>query len=265
MLGRLFISLTSAALLSTPAVAATFSFNVDGTDSIFLAGRTDLPIPDASLSWGDNNPSTEDGMRRHSNATPEEALETRPDSVGVTAGDVVRVLDPATGGINFFNGSFGGLFGPEGNASLTSSSISSFGGISGYQGTQGALVGLFLGSGIPTGIAPPITLDFSVIGTDFMSLSPEIGQIFFVGDGQTSGGDFHEFVAPTDATRLFLGVPDAFSFNGVPGAYDDNDGSYTVRVGINQVPTTTAPVPLPASVLLLLAALGGLGLTRKRA
>ncbi|WP_272004680.1 hypothetical protein [Roseovarius sp. ZX-A-9] len=258
----LLISAVMVAGLSTPALAATFTVNVDGTDAIFLAGRTDIPIPAASAPWGDSSPATEDGMLRHSGATPEEALETLPDSIAVAGGDVVRVLDPVVGGINFFNGP-GVLFGPEGNSTLTSSSISSFGGISGYKGTQGALVGVFLANSIPTGVAPPATLDFGTIGTDFATLSPEIGQIFFIGDGQTSGGVFHEFVAPVSATRLFFGVPDAFGFNGVPGAYDDNDGSYQIRVGVNEVPTLT-PVPLPATALLLLGALGGLRVLRKR-
>ncbi|MEM6371308.1 MAG: PEP-CTERM sorting domain-containing protein [Pseudomonadota bacterium] len=260
---RVLLSAVALVAFSAPAIASTFSVTVDGTDAIFLAGREGAPIPDPSLPWGDTSSLTDDGMLRHSRPTPEEAKETVPTFVSVTGGDVVRVLDPAVGGINFFNGSSGGLFGPEGNSSLTSSTITSFGGISGYKGTQGALVGVFLSAANPTGGTAPATLDFSTIGTDFTTLSPLIGQIFFIGDGKTSGGVFHEFVAPTGATRLYFGVPDAFGFNGVPGAYDDNDGSYSIRVGVNQVPTTPA-VPLPASAVLLLGALGGLRLLRKR-
>lgn len=262
------IFLVAAATLSlgatAPVHAATFDVTVAGTDAIFLAGRTDLTILDPALPWGDANPATEDGMLRHSGPTPEEAKETLPPHISVSGGDVVRVLDPAEGGINFFNGfgSTGGFFGPEGNSSLTSSSITGFGSISGYKGTQGALVGLFLDNAIPTGSAAPATLDFSLIGKDFTSLSPLLGQVFFIGDGRTGGGIFHEFLAPAGATRLFFGVPDAFGFNGVPGAYDDNDGSYRIRVGINEIPTGV--VPLPAGLVLLVSGLGGLALMRRR-
>jgi len=40
----------------------------------------------------------------------------------------------------------------------------------------------------------------------------------------------------------------AVAFDGPPGAYDDNDGSYRVRIGINEIPTK---VPEPASLALL--------------
>ncbi|RKF16602.1 VPLPA-CTERM sorting domain-containing protein [Roseovarius spongiae] len=249
-----------AAALAAPVSASTYNITIQGTDAIFLAGRTDLTIPDPSAPWGDNNPATDDGMLRHGNSTPEEAKETLPPSLGVAGGDIVRVLDPVSGGINFFNGNLNGFFGPEGNSSLTSSTIAGFGGISGYKGTQGALVGVFLDGSIPSGGPMPTTLDFAVVGTDFASLSPGLGQVFFIGDGQTSGGVFHEFVAPTGATRVFFGVPDAFAFNGVPGAYDDNDGSYKIRVGINAIPT----IPLPAGALLLISALGAFGLIGRR-
>jgi hypothetical protein len=261
-------ALTGAAVLAgTPAAkASVFDVFVGGGDAIFLAGRTDLAIPPASQPWGDNNPGTEDGMRRHSGPTPEEILESVPPSIAVSGGDVVKVLDPAIGGIEFFNGFGPPFFGPEGAGSLASSNITAFGGISGYRGSQGALTGVFLNDDVPSAAngAPPPTLDFLTIGRDFASLSPLLGQVFYIGDGQTAGGAFHEFVAPAGATRLFFGVPDAFSFNGVPGAYDDNDGGYRIRVGVNTTPTPPA-VPLPAPALLLLAGLGGLVALRRRA
>lgn len=262
---RVLAAALAAALSASAASSAVFTVSVEGGDAIFLAGRTDLAIPAANLPWGDNDPATEDGMRRHGGATPEEVLESVPPFIPVAGGDVVKVLDPVDGGINFFNGPGPAFFGPEGAGSLASSAIASFGGISGYRGSQGALTGVFLTDAVPSlaNGAPPSTLDFGVIGRDFAALSPGVGQVFYIGDGQTAGGVFHAFTAPAGATRLFLGVPDAFGFNGVPGAYDDNDGAYRIRVGVNETPTIGV-VPLPASAALLIAGLAGLAALRRR-
>jgi hypothetical protein len=140
--------------------------------------------------------------------------------------------------------------------------LSGFGGISGFLSDgQGPLAGVFLDNNIPSG-ATPARLDFtgSGLGTDFMTLMPNIGEVFFIGDGQTSGGVFHEFTAPAGATRLALGIPDGFGFVGVPGAYDDNDGAYRIRIGINEVPT----IPEPAAIILLSIGMIGLGLARRQ-
>ncbi len=250
---RYVYSLAVCALLAAPASAAVFDITIDGSDAIFLAGRTDLTIPAASEAWPG-------GMIRHVSPTPEEIKETLPPGISVATGDVIKVTDPAIGGISFFNGFGPPYFGPEGNGSSTSSNLSAYGGISGYIGPQGALTGVFLNDLIPT-TGAPLVLDYPG-GLDFATLSPELGQVFYIGDGTTSGGDFKEFIAPTGATRLFFGIPDGFSFVGEPGAYDDNDGAYRIRVGVNAEPTPV--IPLPATGLMLLSALGALALRRSR-
>lgn len=240
-------------LSSITANAGIINTVIDGSDAIWLAGRTDLTIPVASASWPG-------GLIRHSSATPEEIQETLPPGFSAAAGDIIRVLDPADGGISFYNGFGGTIYGPDGNGTPGSSSITSFGGISGYLGTQGALVGLFLNDSIPNGVAPS-TLNFSNsgLGVDFTSLAPDLGQVFFIGDGVTSSNIFQEFIAPTGTTRFFVGITDAFGFNGAPGAFDDNDGSYRITIGINQIPT----IPEPASLALLGLGLAGIGFARK--
>jgi hypothetical protein len=245
-------------LFATHAGAVVVQTTIDGSDAIWLAGRTDLSIPPASDPWPG-------GLLRHGGPTPEEIQETLPPGFSVSAGDIVKVLDPADGGISFFNGFGGLLYGPDGNGSPGSSSIGSFGGISGYLGTQGALVGVFLDNSVPNGAAPS-RLDFSLsgLGVEFTSLTPDLGQVFFIGDGVTSGNVFQEFIAPTGATRVFLGISDAFGFNGAPGAFDDNDGAYRIRVGINEDPDGPLTMPEPTVLSLFAAGLGGFVAVRRR-
>jgi hypothetical protein len=253
-LGAIMLLLVVAAPRTTSA-SGVYNITIDGSDAIFIAGRTDLlPIP--SL----NGDPWAFVLKRHSFITPEAIVETLPPSVPVAGGDIVRLSDPAVGGISFYNGFAPPAFGPSGNG-LSGSNLSSLGGISGYIGPQGPLAGVFLDDSIPDTGPAPATLDFSTggIGIDFASLSPDLGQVFYIGDGVNSGGDFQEFIAPTGATRLFLAIPDGFGFVGPPGAYDDNDGAYRVRIGVNQIPV----VPLPAAAWSGLALLGGLGVVRK--
>jgi len=99
------------------------------------------------------------------------------------------------------------------------------------------------------------------MGTDFLSITPLLGQIFYIGDGKTSGGAFQEFIAPAGATRLFLGIPDGFGFGGEPGAYDDNDGSYRIRIGVNEVPA----IPEPETYALMLLGAAAIALRRRSA
>ncbi len=250
LLSSIGVLLVTAAT-SLPANALVVLQTLKGSDAIWLAGRTDLAIPDASLPWPG-------GLGRHPGPTPEEIKETLPPGFAIGAGQTLRVIDPATGGISFFNGFGGTIYGPEGNGTPGSSSISAFGGISGYLGTQGALVGVFLDDNIPSSGAPA-TLDFRTValGTDFASLSPGLGQVFFIGNGVNSSSILQEFIAPTGATRVFLGITDSFGFNGAPGAFDDNDGSYQIRVGINEDPRNpiTNQIPEPATSGLFLLAL----------
>ena len=238
---------------SHPANAAIIDLTIHGSDAIFLAGRTDVAIPAANLPW----PGPATHLIRHGGATPEEILETLPPVVPVSAGDHVQVVNPATGGVNFFNGFGPPTFGPNGNGS-GGSVLNALDGISGYMGPQGALVGVFLDAAIPSGNAPPATLDFTPggLGTNFNSLAPELGQVFYIGDGVTLANLIQTFVAPAGATRLALGIPDGFGFLGDPGAYDDNDGAYRVRIGVN-----ARNLPEPGGLALVL---GGLMLLVRR-
>src|SRR3972149_643623 len=134
---------------------------------------------------------------------------------------------------------------PDGGSDLSPTDINNYGGISGIKAPNTMmLVGVFLGSGSPSSTSPSI-LDFNTIGMDFTTLSPELQQTFFVGDGLTSGGESQAFIVPTGATRLFLGIADAGGFKGDPSWYDDNTGSFEVTVTQQTTSATPAPTSTP--------------------
>lgn len=114
-------------------------------------------------------------------------------------------------------------------------------GISDIRAPIESLVGVFLTDSAPNLSAPPTKLNFQTLGLDFASLSPELQQVFFIGDGMTAGDVVQEFSIPADASRLFLGTMDGFG-------WWNNSGTITVDVA--QV------VPEPEIYAMLFAGLG---------
>jgi hypothetical protein len=139
--------------------------------------------------------------------------------------------------------------GPDGG-SIIGLTVYAYGGLSGFMTDLTLpLAGVFLSDSAPQDPAPP-TLDFRSqgLGLDFLTLSPLNGQVFFIGDGQTSGGIAQTFNVPAGATRLYLGCPDAPNGQDYPGTYDDNAG--TLDVAVIAVPEPAAGA-LGATVLAL--------------
>ena len=60
--------------------------------------------------------------------------------------------------------------------------------------------------------------------------------------------------------KFRLGVVSSVGFCGEPGAYDDNDGSYRIKIGVNQVPA----IPEPETYALMLAGLALLRVVARR-
>jgi hypothetical protein len=199
------------------------------TDAIALAGRTDIVIPPIG---GDLSGFP---LLRIPPG-PGQVPETFPVALPVTTAGACLYFS-AFGSARFSSG--GADTGPDGDVSKD---LPPVGGISGYQGPGGSLVGVFLDDEIPLADPPP-ALDFSdaALGTDFASLAPELRQIFFIGDGLTgTGGGIRQcFTTPTGGTRVFLGTLDV--------VYVDNTGSFFVD-----------QVPEPSLGLLSLAAVATL-------
>jgi PEP-CTERM motif len=152
---------------------------------------------------------------------------------------------------------------PDGIGSAPSSSFNSGGSfIAGLTAPNaGFLAGAFVGSTLST--TTPSALDFTGAGkAAFASLSPELQQAFFIGDGLTGDGTgtTQTFYVPTGATTLYLGISDACGYSGGPSCYDDNGGSFTVNYT-----GATAGVPEPATWAMFLLGFGAIGWTLRKA
>jgi hypothetical protein len=112
--------------------------------------------------------------------------------------------------------------------------------LSRYAGPYNALLGVFLGGSPPAQPASsPAGLDFTSagLGTGFASLSPALGQVFFIGDGLTGNGTgaVQQFTVPAGATALYLGGTDGYQYAG-------DTGYFTVTVGMTPPAGVTTSV-----------------------
>jgi hypothetical protein len=106
-----------------------------------------------------------------------------------------------------------------------------YNGISGITNFPGrSLVAVFTSEIEPADPAPA-ALDFAVIGTNYVTLAPQLRQMFFVGDGLRNPTGAQQMVrVPAGATRLYVGLVDGYSYADTPDGYEDNTGSFTVTV-----------------------------------
>lgn len=124
--------------------------------------------------------------------------------------------------------------GPDGGSALAASGPSGL--ISGFDLPANSLVGVFWGPNLATapGLAKssPTAIDYS----------PQLGQIFFIGDGLngTGIGSIQNFHVPAGATRLFFGTA--------------NSSNWAESQGVIQVFVTKA-VPEPSTAFLMLVGL----------
>jgi hypothetical protein len=88
-----------------------------------------------------------------------------------------------------------------------------------------SIIGVFLDARQPDTWAAPASLDFtSATSRDFATLSPQLKQPFYIGDGlRADGVTPQNFVVPTGATRLYIGVMDGQQWS-------DNSGSMSTVI-----------------------------------
>jgi hypothetical protein len=220
------------------ANGATVVADVPGTDAIWLAGQ-----PNGTSIYGDVAP------------------DNSPVAVNVAglAGESISFSTTGTTSIGFdpvrfpvvgADGATESLW-PTELGHVINTAQPNFG-LSGFTAPSCSLLGVFLDS-YHSQSTPP-SLDFSIPGsTSFSQLSPQLQQIFFIGDGLTGTGNGNQqlFQIPPGADTLYLATMDVNNH--------DNIGSLEVTVN---------GVPEPSTLALLASgAIGLLGWVwrRKRA
>jgi hypothetical protein len=260
------LSLVTAAILLLPALAfadstVNGSTTVNATDNIYASGSQSALITNC-VSVG------------YCGAGGQGTL---PGSITLNGANYVTVsasgLISLDGNDQLFNdpdGYYNGSPAYSLPAPNYTSSNAGFESISGITAPgAGYLVGVFVGAGGPSGLAPA-SLDYTASGSESQtSYSPLLDQTFFIGDGLTGDGTgtAQEFNVPTGATELYLGISDACFFQGAPSCYQGNDGAYNptyslVTIGGSPGPS---PTPEPSSLMLLgTGILGAAGALRRR-
>lgn len=208
------------ALLAVPAAATTLV--VPATANIFGAGHATPPAPGGGAEG------------------------TLPPFVTFAAASgQILTFSGVSGTVSCCNSS---MTGPDGGPYASGTTdITGVGGISGIRNDQHTmfLVGVFLDANEPADPAPP-TLDFGAgqLGENFAALAPQVGQVFYVGDGLTGTGSgaTQSFLVPPTATRLYLGFADALEFGdpvSAPGYYGDNVGQLVAVLDV--IPPIVVP------------------------
>jgi hypothetical protein len=166
-----------------------------------------------------------------------------PQAIGLTlvAGEALTFTN-ITGTVS--NGPCCGPVGPEG-FEITPHLTGAENGIGNAIAPINALMGVFLGPDLPTNTPAPATLDFSnQASRDYTTLSPQLKQVFFIGNGMTTLGAIQQVVVPTGATRLFIGTMDGHE-------WFNNTGSFSVMVcRVSEPPPPPPPPPGPGNFCL---------------
>lgn len=221
--GRQELTAQAVALYEAGAGMSRVDLNVPATSNPFLAGSPAGTV--ASVNNPHDSPDYA-GTSSNPKQSPVKAagLTLKPGSS--------LTFDGVDGGAN--NTASSVRFDGDGNTTnIVTNSAGAENGKQNLRAPINSVIAVFLTDATPTGVSGlPEALDFSTTASrDFASLSPKIGQTFFIGDGRRDNGELQRFVIPAGATRLYIGTMDGYEWN-------NNVGGFTV------VASTAATVKL---------------------
>jgi Flp pilus assembly protein TadG len=211
------LSLTFAGMLGFSSVDIVRSATAS------LGKVTTQGIPASACPWLAGMPSTAIVANTGGNPTAATGALNASIEFATSGGTPVRFAN-AGGSSTWDPGAGTGSAGVEGDSTYIAAQAAC-NGINTTKAPINAMMGIFLNDNEPdlTGMAP--ILDFSTAASrDFTTLSPQLKQVFFIGDGLNSSGQLQTFNAPAGATRLFIAVMDE------KGWWWDNVGTLTFTV-----------------------------------
>lgn len=231
----------SNAVLDDPSAAQpTFIADKDGMYKLQLTvsdGSADS-LPDTVLVTASTSQSKEVSVSVPGTSDP--WLAGMPDGSTASEGDIAPNESPVyvsgitviPGEIITFTASGAVAHGPDfpelapDGGTVISHTAGAQNGISNISAPVESLIGVFLSGSSPDQSSTTKGLDFGSYGLNFTKLSPNLKQVFFIGDGTNSSGTKQEFIVPQGASRLYLGTMDG-------GGWYNNKGSFNVDVKIN--------------------------------
>ncbi|MDA7667633.1 PA14 domain-containing protein [bacterium] len=183
-----------------------------------------VTVPGTANPWLAGMPDGADGLGGDS--APDHSPVIVP---GLALEEGVRLQFKATGAVGRAPGYSGKS--PDGSAGTNRRATN---GISQSLAPFESLIGVFLGPEEPHLNKAPVGLEFAdATDLDYQTIQPHLKQVFFIGDGLDRSGSAQTIVAPTGATRLFLGMMDSSSWH-------NNVGEFAVS--IESFPAEQPPV-----------------------
>jgi hypothetical protein len=200
-------------VIATYTAATNTLINVPGKANPWLAGMPNGTTANfTNQGWVDQAPSNSPILAS---------------GLNITAGAVLNLT--FTGSVSYYPGTQ--PFNPDGDPSwiidnyYATANGNAEHGIANINAPLTSVIGVFLDDTQPDSSAAPAMLNFSSPASlDFASISPQLKQPFFIGDGfRADGVTPQNFVVPAGATRFYIGVMDGQQWS-------DNSGSLATTV-----------------------------------
>ncbi|MEZ0267024.1 MAG: pilus assembly protein TadG-related protein [Phycisphaerae bacterium] len=234
MFSSIFLGSQNSTVVAT-AVARSVEVSTEieppASGNLWLSGMPDDTLhqnyrADNSTVW-DNSGTASTKKQR--------PLEVSLSALNLKAGDTIN-LEGISGNASWQNNDTGSINTADGDATkLCANGVypgtylpnTSANGMSNVRAPIGAVMAVFIADDRPDSSGAPPNLDFGTANArDYSTISPKLKQVFYVGDGKRANGESQTIVVPDGATRVFLGMMDAWQWN-------DNVGNFKTKMYVS--------------------------------